>query len=153
MKVTKKNIKQWKPWMELLESLDMSQGDIFEGDPICLWPDGTPFWPDIPSDYRTLVALALSVAHWHPNAVPRGGMGDDCALCNLSQLKTGYNSCGYCPLSECGDNCNKYGSSWQIWRYSLWTSEKAAADGMYKKLMSLYRKEYYRLFPADNDAD
>jgi hypothetical protein len=92
----------------------------------------------VPEERRLLTALALSVAHWHPAAQPRGGDGRTCALCVL------YGS--NCDL--CVFNCNRPASWWQwaIPHDSLFAHKKTkAADAVYNDLKALYANEWRRV--------
>lgn len=86
----------------------------------------------VPEHKRLLTALALSVAHWHREAVPRGGGVRECALC--SQYHN-YANCPGCPYDCC------YNSSHWKWA-CVQTNE--TADAVYEDLKALYVQEWRR---------
>jgi hypothetical protein len=117
-----------------------------------------------PKKYRGAMALALSVAHWHPSErawlwdspMVRTG-GTHCALCRHFHDDDNY--CRFCPLDEAGYACEVSGSLWwgvrgvvnlrdPFYLYSQADREKAfnlAADKMYNVLVELYAKEWEKL--------
>lgn len=130
---------QWTPWIKLHAKLfyptsfyyyrDNHFFDSLEGKGMA-----------IPQEYQLLVALALSVAHWHPDADPRGGDGTTCPLCRMFPYQC-RNSYQTCPLVRVRQNCNRSGSIWMKW----WGIGSEYADKMYKLLLKLYAAEYKRL--------
>ena len=129
---------QWTPWIKLHK-------ELFYPTPF-YYSRGAHFFDSldgkgmaIPQEYRLLVALALSVAHWHPDADPRGGDGTTCPLCMMFSSYC-HDSNRSCPLVQVRQNCNRSGSIWMKWNL-----ESKYADKMYKLLLKLYVAEYKRL--------
>jgi len=132
---------QWTPWIELHTELFQSfQNRAYFLD--SLEEKGMK----IPQEYESLIALALSVAHWHPDADPRGGIGTTCPLCQM--FPTCFSEKGQvCPLSQIGSKCYVNNSSWMKWLRARRGSESELkyADQVYQALLKCYIKEYKRL--------
>jgi hypothetical protein len=127
---------QWIPWVKFFEEECTSEGKIRK------WLNKTP------KDYRLLVALALSVAHWHPKAAASGGWSDDCALCIFS----GYASmplpnkcdCSKCPVSKSPlQDCRDEKSVWKQWMRTI--DEGSVSGRMFRGLKKLYFAEYNKV--------
>lgn len=87
----------------------------------------------VPEERRLLVALALSVAHWHPTAEPRGGGLQGCALCALYPGQLG---CYVCPY-DCRRGTN---------HFTWYTNETTkAADAVFEDLVRLYDEKWRRV--------
>lgn len=92
----------------------------------------------VPEDKRLLTALALSVAHWHREAVSRGGREDACALCayHLNIYKIWY--CKKCPADKvCRD-------VYHGWYHAQDSYKDETADAVYEDLKQLYDVEWRR---------
>ena len=111
---------------------------------------------DIPERYRTLIALALSVAHWHPDNKGRGGRADACPLCALFYRESPaiialVHECHDCPLVKLGQWCNDPEASWMRWHvFSRWKppkkkEAKIKANEVYQHLLTAYAAEYRRV--------
>jgi len=106
-----------------------------------------------PAKYRKLVALALSVAHWHPSEFwelweRQNILSEDCGLCAYYA-----ECCSQCPLTVVKQSCERQNSVWKQVRgavikddtptgYSMFTK---AAYKMSRLLTKLYEEEYNRL--------
>jgi len=121
------------------------------------WVNGKFSLRTVPKKYRILVALALSVAHWHPDNFIRGGKDVTCPLCSLfykEQEDYVFNNksfCGKCPLVIADQWCNSEYSLWKQWynisRFVINRKEEInlRADKVYFVLMNLYKEEYERI--------
>jgi len=125
-----------------------------------VWRESTlTYLYKIPERYRTLVALALSVAHWHPDNKDRGGSAFDCPLCKLfyKELPNVFaviQECTDCPLVKLGQWCNDDESSWMQWNIlargrppqkGKKRKTERKANEVYKHLLTAYAKEYNRV--------
>jgi hypothetical protein len=154
------NKKEWKPWIERLEKISNFK-DVY-----------SLYFKGVPEKYVLLVALAYSVAKWHPNNFKRGHFDIACGLCVLQTKRCkkhnpfcGFNDlscnidCDYypkrcsgsnCILIEQGQECGKTGKIWHVYEYECGYNEierKKLADKMYELLLKLYSREYIKCFP------
>ncbi len=121
-------LKGLKPWLKLVKN-PVEVGEAVRSA-FCI-------------SYPTLVALAVSVAKWHPSKGRKRGIGL-CGLCVLRNcIGTNSLTCKLCPLAEVGEHCLKKGSLWQnyLWAENPKEEEKYARQ-MYALLVDLYVKEY-----------
>jgi hypothetical protein len=114
-------------------------------------------WPE---ELREAVALALSVAHWSPEArkdYSNSGWSrelghfdycvDSCGLCQLYyNFDTSDQKKCNCPLVKVGQWCNKDTSIWWKVRDAIYFNKfHQQADKMFNKLVQLYTKEWEKL--------
>jgi hypothetical protein len=122
---------QWMPWVDLYEQYMDSDGVVIRDDILRKVNKGD----------RTLVALALSVAKWHPEANYRGD--GCCALCALTR-----SNCYKCVLyKKEGKSCvaSNYNSLWgKFITAETFADADNAANKMYETLLELYKEEYRR---------
>jgi hypothetical protein len=124
-----KRVEAWKPWIKLVEC-----GNVWK------------ILGEMPDSLRPLIAVALSVAKWHPS---RGKMvgGGNCGLC-IVYYKCA--SCIECPLcKKTGLKCDSGHalegpeSLWAITRKNKYGPKRYEAERkLYKILMDIYREEY-----------
>ena len=133
----KKKMPSCPTWDELASTARAGRFAI--RDYLDRWPEGCD-----------AVALALSVAHWHPEERERmltmamrgeyiGGVrvryyGENCGLCAR------HSGCHGCPIKP---RCDKDGSLWQ--EAIIANVQGPAADAMYNKLLRLYVKAWEKL--------
>lgn len=124
---------------------------------------------DVPKRLKPLMALALSVAKWHPDRHNGLFYGDPeqlrdgtCGLCMYwAELctKRMFGPCELCPLGKAGHACNIASSSGSLWR-PCWNAANEGtqyhmdlfmecAVRLYNKLVELYTEEYFRVWPED----
>jgi hypothetical protein len=137
-----------------------------------LWGNPDPIHEaldDADEELRPLLALALSAAHWAPSEWPDlrgqkiGVSSSFCGLCaywsEVAERQQEY-TCDLCPLAEEYGECDDRGS---IWREvdEAWLQVRAghpgypraderfdiAAGRMYEALMTLYAREFYKMWP------
>jgi hypothetical protein len=149
------SIDQWKPWIEIVEA--KSTEDITE-----------EIMPLVPEKYIKLVALALSVAKWHPgrrkiaeargSGVPWGetdllnlydSLDNDDILCThyIATLLT--KKCKECPLYDKKRNADCFGWAQPYRKYmdADYTEDREEyANLVHKQLLKAYKKEL-RKFP------
>jgi len=125
------------------------------------WWHGEFSLDEVPKVYRTLVSLAMSVAHWHPDNPSRGGRSEMCPLCTqfhkeISAFDAIVEECQGCPLVEADQWCNDRNSIWMKWYHASRSAPPDAsgfkrycadrrADDVYEVLLSLYEEEYFRV--------
>lgn len=122
-----KNKNQWQPWIDLK------------------W--NRILFDEMPTQYRLLTALALSVANWHPLRGEMQGWGS-CGLCVYLNPKLLRRACADCILAKNDQNCFQPGSYWKQWNNAIDTSsrkEKLYANKLYKLLLKFYGEEYRRV--------
>ena len=113
--------------------------------------------------HRRLVALALSVAHWHPiNHAEMFHTADICDdACGLCAVYRDITHCGFgtcsnsCSLVVVGKGCVNIKSPWRIASAALYFDRDPlkfykAATVMYNVLEKLYSAEYSRLETEGN---
>jgi hypothetical protein len=124
---------------------------------------------DAPKKIKPLMALALSVAKWHPDrhnelfyGDPEGLRDGTCGLCMYwaeAGKRSTLDHCFLCPLGRAGHECNKSSESGSLWR-PLWNSQndgvrleffRECAVRLYDKLVELYLVEYFRVWPEEKE--
>ena len=89
----------------------------------------------------TLIALALSVAKWHPATK----CAVDCGLCALRDY-VDRTRCCECVLYKAGKGCLESGSPWRrFMSTSSSKEEKKYSRELYDLLVKLYAEEYRRV--------
>jgi hypothetical protein len=93
----------------------------------------------VPEERRLLTALALSVAHWHPAAKPRGGYRAECLLCLYYR-----DNCVQC---DCYKICRSVYNYWvdEVEYYGSNDTISEAADAVFEDLKALYADEWRRM--------
>lgn len=98
---------------------------------------------DFSPKYRKLVALALSVVHWHPSQHKKLNKKDPeymswvyCGLCCFCDSE-----CSFCPLNK--TPCSDRDSPWHKAMKQVVSGKKT--NDMYKVLVKLYKEEYEQL--------
>jgi hypothetical protein len=109
---------------------------------------------EVDPKYQILVAAAFSVAKWHPSNASvyrgRGGFSSCGLCCKFYMNRVLRYRCKGCPivLKE-RKACVEFGSLYRNWcdsvNYGTLADRHAAANRMYKRLLSIYEEEYEKV--------